>query len=152
MIMSVKGKKGHTTRVCHRGMSWPKKGATPYHAKLRLLCKGRAIKELVEKWVLLNPRYLDRAALSYPGLLDLMWNFCYIGFCTQPPSLTRMPAARLRRLSTDSRRNNKILLQKFQRYLFHSCFQAVASLLICFFYLRIPNGFIRLHQIFLSSN
>ena len=39
----------------------------------------------------------------------------------------------------------------------HPCFQAVASLLIilCYFYLRIPNGFIitwMLHQILLSSN
>ena len=56
MIMSVKGKKGHSSRVCHRGMSWPKKGATPYHAKLRLLGKGRAIKELVEKMGVTKPQ------------------------------------------------------------------------------------------------
>ena len=43
--MSVKG---HSSRVCLRGMSWPKKGATHYRAKLRLSGKGRAIKDMVE--------------------------------------------------------------------------------------------------------
>ena len=63
-------------------MSWPKTGATHYHAQLGLSDKGHAIKELIVWWVLLNlitrvfvqkRRYL--ASLSYPRLLDLALEF-----------------------------------------------------------------------------
>ena len=36
------------------GMPWPKTGATHYHTQLGLSDKGRAIKELVVYWMLLN--------------------------------------------------------------------------------------------------
>ena len=59
-------------------MSWPKTGATHYHAQLGLSDKGHAIKELVVWWVLLNllpcvfgQKWRDLAPLSYPRLLSL---------------------------------------------------------------------------------
>ena len=60
-------------------MSWPQTGATYYHVQLGISDKGRAIKELVVCWMLLNLltrvfRHKSRnmAPLSYHLLLFLL--------------------------------------------------------------------------------